>query len=431
MSCMSWVHGLPHSWAARPLRAAADYVISNVDKVPADDEVPVRLCNYSDVYNNEFITLALDLMHATASEVEIEKFGLATDDVLITKDSESWDDIGVPALVKETARDVVCGYHLALLRPNNQVIIGAFLFRALQAKPIRVQLELAANGITRFGIPKSEIGSMLIPIPPLEQQRAITRYLDRETARIDELISAKEQLLRLLAEKRRALIARAVTHGIDPNVQLRDSGIRWLGKIPAHWEIKRAKWLFLERDERSSSGEEVLLSLRMELGLLPHNEVSEKKTRPEELVGYKKVSKGEIVVNRMRASIGLIAVSEQDGLVSPDYSVFRPSSDANAEYFTRLFKTNLLQRVFRSVSTGMGTGSSGFLRLYSANFLALWFPYPPLQEQQKIVENITEKSAKLDDLSIATKRTIALLKERRDALIAAAVTGQIEIGSAA
>ena len=148
MSLLDWIDALPDGWEAKPLRSIADYVVSNVDKVPAEDEIPVRLCNYTDVYNNEFITLALNFMQATASEDEIAKFGLCADDVAITKDSESWDDIGVPAPVRETASDLVCGYHLALLRPHKLKMDGAFLFRCLQAKPVRVQLELAANGVT-------------------------------------------------------------------------------------------------------------------------------------------------------------------------------------------------------------------------------------------------------------------------------------------
>ena len=99
MSLLDWIESLPRGWHAQPLRSTVDYVVSNVDKVPADDEIPVRLCNYTDVYNNEFITLALEFMQATATKDEIAKFGLRVDDVAITKDSESWDDIGVPALV--------------------------------------------------------------------------------------------------------------------------------------------------------------------------------------------------------------------------------------------------------------------------------------------------------------------------------------------
>ena len=123
--------------------------------------------------------------------------------------------------------------------PLKQKMDGAFLFRCLQAKLVRVQLELAANGVTRFGIPKSDIGTISLPVPPLPQQRAIADYLDRETARLDALVAAKERVLGLLAEKRRALIARAITRGLDPRVaDPRLRYISWLGKIPAHWETE-------------------------------------------------------------------------------------------------------------------------------------------------------------------------------------------------
>jgi type I restriction enzyme S subunit len=269
-----------------------------------------------------------------------------------------------------------------------------------------------------------------IALPPVPQQRAIAEYLDRETARLDGLVAAKERVLGLLAEKRRALITRAVTRGLNPRASLRDSGIPWLGEIPAHWQAKRAKWLFRERDDRSTTGEEVLLSLRMERGLVPHNEVSEKQTRADELIGYKKASLNEIVLNRMRAASGLVAVSPQDGLVSPDYAVFIAAPGVDPYYFANLFKTVLLQAVFRSESTGLGTGSSGFLRLYSESFLALWLPCPPFQEQRAINEYLLKEMGRLDALRTATERTIALLKERRAALISAAVTGQIDVNGA-
>ncbi len=195
----------------KPLRAVSDCVVSNVDKFPVEGELPVRLCNYSDVYNNEFISQRIEFMACTATKEEIRKFGLRVDDVIITKDSESWDDIGIPALVVETAEDLVCGYHLALLRPHEAALSGRFLLRCLQAKVLRLQLELAANGVTRFGLPKSDIGAMRLPVPPLEQQRAIADYLDRKTARIDALIAAIERTIALIEERRSALIAAAVT----------------------------------------------------------------------------------------------------------------------------------------------------------------------------------------------------------------------------
>ena len=282
------------------------------------------MCNYTDVYNNDFIFMSLDFMQATATEDEIEKFGLQVGDVVITKDSESWDDIGVPALVRETADDLVCGYHLALLRPRRHQLAGMFLLRCLQAKPIQVQLELAANGVTRFGLPKSEIGTVILPVPPLPKQRAIADYLDHETARLDALVAEKERVLGLLAEKRRALISRAVTRGINPNVPLRDSGIPWLGEIPAHWETERARWLFRERDERSDTGEEDLLTVSHLTGVTLRSEKDVNMFEAATKEGYKICLSGDLVINTMWAWMGAMGVSSLDGIVSPAYNVYEP-----------------------------------------------------------------------------------------------------------
>src|SRR5215472_656337 len=107
---------VPPSWGIAPLKAVASYFISTVNKIGIDGEIPVRLCNYTDVYNNEFIHSGLNFMCSTATEDEIKNFRLLVGDVVITKDSESWEDIAVAALVTETAEDLVCGYHLAILR---------------------------------------------------------------------------------------------------------------------------------------------------------------------------------------------------------------------------------------------------------------------------------------------------------------------------
>lgn len=428
MSLLEWVDVLPDGWEAKPLCSTADYVVSNVDKVPAENEIPVRLCNYTDVYNNEFITLALDFMQASASENEIAKFGLLVDDVVITKDSESWDDIGIPALVRETANDLVCGYHLALLRPLKQKMDGAFLFRCLQAKPIRIQLDLAANGVTRFGIPKSDIGTMTLPVPPLPQQRAIANYLDLETARLDALVAAKERVLGLLAEKRRALITQAVTRGLDPRAPLRESGIPWLGKIPTRWNVERARWLFRERDERSVTGEEEMLTVSHLTGVTLRSEKDVNMFEAETNEGYKICRKGDLVINTLWAWMGAMGVASVNGIVSPAYHVYQPGPRLEPSYIGALVRMPVFAQEVTRYSKGVW---SSRLRLYPEGFFEVFLPVPSIEEQRAIVGYIAKETTKLDTLHSATERTILLLKERRSALITAAVTGQIDVEEAA
>lgn len=352
-------------------------------------------------------------------------------DVVVAKITPCFEN-GKGALIEATATGLGLGTtELYVLRPSVN-LDGKYLYYITADPAFRILGETQMTGAAgQKRVPEDFVRDYVVDVPSLSEQRHISQYLDTEICTIDKLISTKAAWLDLLAEKRRAIVAEAVMRGLNPTARLRRSGIDWLGDIPVHWEVKRSKWLFEERDERSTAGSEVLLSLRMERGLVPHNEVSEKLTRPEELIGYKKTSVGQLVINRMRAATGLIAIATQDGLVSPDYAVFRPSPEVSADYYVEMFKTPLLQAVFRSESTGLGTGSQGFLRLYSQNFLALWFPCPPLDEQHEIVRHIATETAKIDQLRAATEHSITLLNERRGALIAAAVTGQIEVREAA
>ena len=235
-------------WEVRRLRTVAELRVSNVDKHSREDEFPVRLCNYVDVYKNDNITKAIPFMTATASWDEIERFRLEPGDVLITKDSETWDDIGVPSLVVESADDLLSGYHLALLRPFKEVF-GPYLARALQSNLVAYQFRVRVNGVTRFGLTHATIQSVQIPLPPLPEQRAIVRYLDYVDRRIRRYVSAKRKLIALLEEEKQAVVNRAVTRGLDPNVTLKPSGVEWLGDVPEHWEMRRSKRLFSPRQE--------------------------------------------------------------------------------------------------------------------------------------------------------------------------------------
>lgn len=214
----SEVEGLgdvPARWEIKRLRRVAKFWVSNVDKVRVDDEVPVRLCNYTDVYYNERIRPCLGLMEGTATQQEISRFGLQVGDVLITKDSEDWRDIAIPALVVETEPDLVCGYHLAIIRPKTGEVLGEFLLRALQACAVNQQFRIRATGVTRYGLPKSCIGDASLPVPPPVEQRAIGDFLDYETAKIDSLVSKVEAAIERLREYRTALITATVTGQID------------------------------------------------------------------------------------------------------------------------------------------------------------------------------------------------------------------------
>ena len=272
-----------------------------------------------------------------------------------------------------------------------------------------------------------DFGEMNMPVPDLDTQNRIVRFLDEKTAEIDAAIAKKRRLIELLNEQKAILINRAVTKGLNPDAPMKDSGVDWIGEIPAHWEVKRLKYLFRETNARTSTGKETLFSLRMHAGLVPHDEVSDKSISDGDLVDYKHVAAGQMVMNRMRAAIGIFGVARADGLVSPDYAIFDMSDEVNADYFLRLFKTTIMGMRFRLSSKGLGTGSSGFMRLYTENFGDLKVAIPPMSEQAEISSRIDELAMDFEQVVALTEREISTLNEFRQTLIANAVTGKIKI----
>ena len=217
---------------------------------------------------------------------------------------------------------------------------------------------------------------------------------------------------------------------LKPYADYKDSGLPWLGQVPQHWEVRRIKTALRELDRRSSEGLEPLLSLRMQAGLVDHHALGGRPIPPSALIGSKRVLPGEIVMNRMRASSGLFAAATSDGLVSPDYAIFRPVDQVNVAYAVQLFRTPAMMAVFRLESTGLGTGESGFLRLYSDQFGRLAIPIPPIAEQAAIMRFLDWASSRLERTIRAKRKVIALLTEQQQAVIHRAVTRGLDPGIA-
>ena len=194
-------HVKHEQWPKVSLRDLVDLRISNVDKKTVSGEHSVRLCNYVDVYRNQFISADSRFLVATATEQEIAKCALIKGDVVITKDSEAYDDIGVPAFVPETIPNLVCGYHLAILRSKSAVLDGQYLFYALSTYEAQQQFHSMANGVTRFGLRKDDIKRVEIAIPPLSHQRTIAHVLGT----LDNKIELNRRICATLEEMARAL----------------------------------------------------------------------------------------------------------------------------------------------------------------------------------------------------------------------------------
>lgn len=214
--------------------------------------------------------------------------------------------------------------------------------------------------------------------------------------------------------------------GLRPYPEMKSSDVPWLGDVPAHWGVRRIKTLLREVDHRTKTGKERLLSLRMRQGLVDHIEAGGKPIPAEALVNFKIVEPGQVVMNRMRAAAGLFGVAHVRGLVSPDYAVFEPRPEAFNPYLLQAFRLPSLSAVFRAESKGLGTGESGFLRLYTDRFGPIPVPYPPLDEQRLIVRFLDWHGAQTASLIRAKKKIIALLNEQKQAIIHRAITRGVD-----
>ena len=434
----SGVEGLgdvPVDWEVKRLKSLASVRLSNVDKKSKEGEVPVKLCNYVDVYYNDRITSAIEFMTATATPTQAHRFRLRVGDVLITKDSEAWNDIAIPAVVTEELADVVCGYHLALIKPRVG-LDGRFLARQFSAIGIRNQFHLAANGITRFGLGGDAIRTGLFPVAPIEEQQAIADFLDRETAKIDALAVKKERFIKLLQERRTALITHAVTRGLDPNARMKNSGVDWLGEMPAHWGAKRLKHLVpgitvgivvTPSKYYVDEGVPCLRSLNVSQGAVDTKNLVFISERANQLHRKSKIFAGDVVVVRTgQAGTAAVVPESLDGANCIDLLIVRRSEHVLPRfvYYYLNSKTAISQAAELSVGAIQAH--------YNTSTLArLVVPNVPPDEQSHIVAYLDETAQDIDALIAKNRKAIGHLDELRTALISAAVTGKIDVRTAA
>jgi type I restriction enzyme S subunit len=432
-SGVSWLEHVPAHWRVLRLKYACRVFPSNVDKHFRDDEPSVELCNYTDVYYNEQITADMPFMEASASADQVAKFTLKAGDTIITKDSETADDIAIAAYVPEDLPGVVCGYHLSMIRPYPGTS-GAFVKRLFDSIYAKARFAIVANGLTRVGLGQYALDNVELPFPPIDEQIAIAAFLNRETAKIDTLIAEQEKLIALLAEKRQAAISYTVTKGFNPNATMKDSGVAWLGDIPVHWAACPLKLLARigngstpNRDNRDYWADKGFPWLNS--SVVNQDEVTEAERFVTELA----LKECHLpVVMPPAVLVGITGQGKTRGMatrlaftatVNQHVAFIKPTEGRLAEsYLLRVFEAVYLH--LRTESEGAGSTKGAITCEQLGN---LRIPVPELAEQFAIVSFLEKEVTKLEKLKADSELGIALLKERRAALITAAVTGQIDV----
>ena len=308
-------------------------------------------------------------------------------------------------------------FHVANINPHYAYYYYLSLDNVKAMRPLYSGLRKTINTGTFL--------SCKLPLPPRPEQNQIVRFLDWKVSVINRLISIKRKQIALLHERQCVHISHIVTHGLHGHVATKNSGVEWIGDIPEHWQAMRCKYLFSERDERSQEGTEQHLSMSQKYGLVPDSQLDERRMLSESYAGGKLCYKDDLVLNRLKAHLGVFALSPQSGVISSDYTVLIPNTERVLPTFAEtVLKSDRCRSELRIRVRGI---IEGFWRLYTDDFNTIVLPVPPIEEQAEIMEYIIEFRGKTKKYEDSLTQEISTLQEFKARLISDVVTGKIDI----
>lgn len=432
---------IPSHWQVKRLRFAAELNPSKSEIASLDRQTEISFLPMDAIGDDG--TVRLDETR-TLAQVENGYTYFRDGDVVIAKITPCFEN-GKGAVIRGLLGGVGFGTtELIVVRPRHQQTTSDYLGWLFASPTFRKNAEGAMYGAGgQKRVPDSFVRDYLDGVPPIEEQSAIVAFLDRETGKIDALIAEQEKLLTLLAEKRQATISHAVTRGLNPSAPMKDSGVPWLGEVPAYWKVLALRRLIDQFEQGWSPECEARPADPGEWGVLKAGcvnggefDAQENKTLPLSLVPREELElkSGDVLMSRASGSpklIGSVAcvMNPPSHLILSD-KIFRIrlSADVDPRFFAvAMGSTPLRQQIEQAIGGAEGLANN----LPQASIKEFWMSLPPVEEQLAIVDFVVRERAKLDDLAGAAERAVALLKEHRSALIAAAVTGKIDVRQAA
>jgi type I restriction enzyme S subunit len=419
-SGVAGIEAVPENWSILPLKATASW---NDDVLP-ETTPPDHEIQYVEISGVDSVAGIVDVAEVTFVDAPSRARRKVRDGDVLVSTVRTYLKAIAPVVAPPD--NMVASTGFAVVRPRG--IASGFLSYLLRSEYVVGEIISRSVGVSYPAINASELMRIKAPVPAdRAEQSAIAAFLDRETGKIDALVAEQEKLIELLKEKRQAVISHAVTKGLDPTVPMKDSGVDWLGKVPEHWQTIRLGALFSEVADKGEDGLPVL-SVSIHYGVsdreLSEEEMDRKVTRSDDLSKYKQVLPGDLVYNMMRAWQGGFGAVSVAGQVSPAYVVARPRVTDVSPFIELLLRTPNAVEEMRRRSHGV---TDFRLRLYWDEFKSIEVALPPAQERQSILDAIGRVVARYDGLSAEAQRAIDLLKERRSALISAAVTGKIDV----
>ena len=414
---VEWLRDIPRGWETMQFKRIARIRYGLGQPPPeSPDGVPlIRATNIAHGVITDAGMMLIDSRQVPPGKSAV----LSTNEIVVVRSGAYTGD---SAIVPQRYAGSIAGYDMVATIKRG--IEAFFAWQLLSREIYDLQFGFVKLRAAQPHLNSEELGKTVVTVPPLDEQRCIVAFLERETAKIDALIAKKERLIELLQEKRTSLISHAVTKGLDPNVPMKDSGIEWAAQIPTTWEVRRNILVFSERDQRAYPDLPILeVSLRTGVTERQFSDqhIEQQAADPS---SYKRAAKGDLVFNKMRMWQGAVGVAPVDGLVSPDYTVANPREGNDSKYFEYLFRTSYYMTEVNRFSHGIVRDRN---RLYWDQFKEMPSLVPPTHEQQAILRHIAKVGSHIDRLIAKVREAIDKLREYRTALISAAVTGKIDV----
>ena len=429
-SGIEWLGEIPAHWEVVRLKYHAQFDNSGIwGDEPETCDAPIPVARTADISIDGRINFQ-DMPMRCLSAAEMKAYKCRPGEIIVVKSSGSVSNVvtGKAALVTQEMPTFSFSNFLLRVIPSQVVWDSRFLYAFLTSHMVRKRIELMVSGTTYPNLKVSEYRGFEVPLPNRPEQRAIANFLDRETAKIDGLVEKKERLIELLKEKRIALISHAVTKGLDPNVPMKDSGIEWLGNIPAHWMVRKWSHCCQIAEGQVPPADE---QYRDRVLIAPNHVESgtgkiiklETADAQGAVSGKYLVRPGDIIYSKIRPALNKACIATGDWLCSADmYPVRISDRSLKPRFLLYYILSEAFVKLMVDESMRVAMPKVNRETLTAAPVLV-----PKQDEQDAIVQHLDRETAKIDALIGKIEKAIGLLKEYRTALISAAVTGKMDV----
>lgn len=443
-SGVEWIGDIPSQWEIYRLGMLGTFSSSGIDKKSRDNEVPVRMVNYTDlVQSRNYYPVQngeKDFMRVTTPKSKLKEHGLRKGDMVFIPSSETYEDLGYSSLIDFEEEDIVFSYHILRFQFKKEVY-HYFKKYLVNHYSVLNQFSSEGKGTTRQIIGRSVFNNVKVVLPPLLEQNQIVSFLDTKTSLIDSLIEKTQRKIELLKEQRTSLINEVVTKGLNPDLEMKDSGVEWIGEIPSHWDVKQLKHIIKNLNSGTSvNSEDTPTSGNEQIGVLKTSCVYGDIFRPNEnkkvvIEEYGRVKcpvvKDSIIISRMNTPelVGSNGYVEEDypNLFLPDrlwITELNSNIDLSVKWLSYVTKSHKFKSELSSRSTGT---SPSMKNITKDDLLTIRIPFTNNREQQQIVEYLDSETQLIDRTISNEEKRIELLKEYRQSLISEVVTGKIKV----